>query len=57
MSEEKAMNIFEKLVEALAYMHSQGVSHRNIRHENIFFAEDGRPLITSFEFACIDSSS
>ena len=36
------------LLEALAYSHERGVIHRNIRPENILFAEDGRAKLADF---------
>ncbi len=36
---------------ALAFAHSQEVVHRDIKPDNILFAEDGRPVLTDFGVA------
>ncbi|KAL7575093.1 hypothetical protein ACA910_000461 [Epithemia clementina (nom. ined.)] len=40
--------IVAKVLSALAYMHSCGVVHRDIKLENIVFAADGEPKIIDF---------
>lgn len=37
-----------QLLDALGYMHAQGIIHRDIKPENIMFDESGRPVLVDF---------
>ena len=37
-----------QLLDALGYMHAQGVVHRDVKPENIMFNESGRPVLVDF---------
>ena len=45
---EQAEEWLRKLLDALGYMHAQGVIHRDIKPENIMFDESGRPVLVDF---------
>jgi len=56
-SEGQAARIMLQVCQALEYMHSQGVCHRDIKHENILFErrssiEDNSIKIVDFGLAC-----
>ncbi|MHB1001228.1 MAG: protein kinase domain-containing protein [Armatimonadota bacterium] len=53
LSIDKAANITSKVCEALAYAHSKGVIHRDIKPDNIQILSDGRIKITDFGIARI----
>merc|ERR550514_1318878 len=40
LSEEQARPYFKQLMEAVAYLHSQGVVHRDLKLENVLLAND-----------------
>lgn len=48
---EAACWIGEKLTEALAHAHSQGVLHRDIKPANVLMDRYGRPLLSDFNLA------
>ena len=37
-SEDDAARIVQSIINAVAYMHSQGISHRDLKYENVMFA-------------------
>lgn len=43
--------IATKITEALCYMHSRGVSHRDIKTDNIIIGQDGLVKLIDFGFA------
>lgn len=50
-SEKETLRILAKTAKGLAYMHSLGVAHRDVKPDNVFFAEDnilklGNPLLS-----------
>ena len=46
--QEQAEEWLRQLLEALGYMHAQGVVHRDVKPENIMFNESGRPVLVDF---------
>lgn len=48
MSEDDARHIFSQLISAVAYMHSQGIVHCDIKPENILLTSDLRPKLCDF---------
>lgn len=57
VDEEKIVGWFKDICEGLAYIHSQGVVHRDISLDNILIARDGRAVITDFGIAKIIDDS
>ena len=57
VDEEKIVGWFEDICEGLAYIHSQGVVHRDISLDNILIGRDGRAVITDFGIAKIIDDS
>jgi len=51
ISQEETINIVTKLSEALAYAHSKGFIHRDIKPGNIIFNDDKQPILTDFGIA------
>ncbi len=57
VSEDKIVGWFKDICEGLAYIHSQGVVHRDISLDNILIGPDGRAVITDFGIAKIIDES
>ncbi|EFA82945.1 putative protein serine/threonine kinase [Heterostelium album PN500] len=51
LGEEVARLIFLQLLNAVDYLHSQGIAHRDLKPENILFDGDDKIKITDFGFA------
>lgn len=48
MEESAVKALFEQLIEAIDYMHSKGVAHRDIKLDNIMLTADGKAKIIDF---------
>jgi len=48
---EKTLTIIKLMGKGLAYAHSQGVLHRDIKPQNILFRASGEPVLTDFGIA------
>jgi len=53
----RAMNICYQLCDALAYAHSRGVVHRDVKPDNLFILQDGRLKMTDFGIARVMGKS
>jgi serine/threonine protein kinase len=53
---EFALNIYEKIVEAIAYVHDNGIIHRDIKLNNIKITAKGEVKLLDFGIAKSDSS-
>jgi len=51
LSQAETINIITKISEALAYAHSKGFIHRDIKPGNILFNEDKQPILADFGIA------
>ncbi len=51
MPPEEALEVLEKVGEALALAHSEGIIHRDVKPANILYREDGTPLLSDFGIA------
>jgi len=54
-SEKETLRILAKTAKGLAYMHSLGIAHRDVKPDNVFFSEDnilklGNPLLSTSSF-------
>jgi len=47
----RIVQILEALLSALAFAHTRGVIHRDVKAENVLFDETGRPLLADFGIA------
>merc|ERR1719293_625147 len=56
MSEEQIATVSMMCLKALAYLHSQGVIHRDIKSDSILLAADGNVKLSDFGF-CAQISS
>ncbi|XP_062863575.1 serine/threonine-protein kinase PAK 4 [Trichomycterus rosablanca] len=50
LSEEQIATVCEAVLQALAYLHSQGVVHRDIKSDSILLSLDGRIKLSDFGF-------
>ncbi|CAJ0598815.1 unnamed protein product [Cylicocyclus nassatus] len=51
VSEKKARKLMRQLFDGVAYMHSRGIVHRDLKLENILCIDDERIVISDFGFA------
>ncbi|HUP91476.1 MAG TPA: protein kinase [Solimonas sp.] len=51
MGEEEALFILRQLADAFGHAHGRGFVHRDVKPENIMFAEQGYPVLTDFGIA------
>lgn len=47
---EPSIELLEQIGAALDYAHGQGIVHGNLIPANVLLSEDGRPLLTNFDF-------
>lgn len=52
----RAIDVEEKLADAMAYAHSQGVYHRDLKPENILVTPDQRVVVTDFGIALLSGA-
>ena len=52
ISENKAKSIFKQVAGAVAFIHSQGYAHRDLKFSNILISELGVVKLVDFGFAC-----
>lgn len=53
MPEPLARTLFEKILEAVAFAHANGVVHRDIKPANVLIASGNRPILTDFGLATV----
>lgn len=52
------IRLFDKVCQALSYMHSKGIIHRDLKPQNIFLQKDGEPKLMDFGLAkLVDASN
>ena len=56
LSLDETLSIVSPIADALAYAHGRGVFHRDIKPANIMVFPDGRPVITDFGLAHLEST-
>lgn len=50
--EEKVVSIWRQLLGAVAHLHSKGLTHRDIKLDNILYTDEGKAVLMDFGFAC-----
>jgi serine/threonine protein kinase len=48
---ERVLSVFEQLLEALAYVHSQGIVHRDVKPDNLVVDGTGEARLVDFDLA------
>lgn len=51
ISEEKAKQMFKEMSEAIKYLHDLGITHRDLKCENILIMRDKRIVVSDFGFS------
>ncbi|KAK2564458.1 Testis-specific serine/threonine-protein kinase 3 [Acropora cervicornis] len=51
LPEEEAKVMFKSIMEGVQHCHKKGVTHRDLKLENILLSEDFQPIVTDFGFA------
>jgi serine/threonine protein kinase len=54
--EPDAKETFRQIIEALGYVHSQGIAHRDIKPENILISHDGHVRLIDFGLSAYQSA-
>ena len=58
LEEEIIKNYLKQVIEAIVYLHAIGISHNNIKAENIFIASEGKIKLSGFKnFTYINENS
>jgi tRNA A-37 threonylcarbamoyl transferase component Bud32 len=53
--EKIAKPVLKKILNAIAYLHTKGICHRDLKLENVMLTADLNPKLIDFGFACQDS--
>lgn len=48
LERDRALRIFDLILEAIEYAHGRNVIHRDLKPENILLSSDGHPVVTDF---------
>ena len=48
VEERQLLKLFMPLLDGLAHVHAQGISHRDIKPDNILISADGQPILIDF---------
>ncbi len=48
------LQIFQQICSGMAYAHKNGVIHRDLKPDNIYFREDGTPVVGDFGLCFVD---
>ncbi len=57
LQETKALNLLRQVLEALQYAHQKNFIHRDIKPSNILIGADGRPRVSDFGIAILNSAT
>lgn len=55
LPEEEAKRLIKQLIQVLAYLHSQGITHRDIKLENVILNEKNNIKVIDFGFSTVQN--
>ena len=57
LNEIEMLSYLKTILEGLNFLHSRGISHRDLKLENIVFDKAGQPILIDFGMSCLKDSN